>query len=66
MVEMAIMKVVLAFSKTIIIEDIIVELSQYVTDKSSQDTMQKILQSLSIKHWPLTETELRLAVIKTG
>jgi len=63
---MAIMKVVLAFGKTIIIEDIIEELPQYVTDKSFQDTMQMILQSLSIKHWPSTETELRTPVIKTG
>jgi len=62
---MAIMKVVLAFSKTII-EDIIEELPQYVTDKSFQDTMRMILQSLSIKHWPLNETELLPAGIKTG
>ena len=53
------MKVVLAFSKTIIIEDIIEELPQCVTDKSFQDTMQIILQLLSIKRWPSTETELR-------
>ena len=53
------MKVVLAFSETIIIEDIIEQLPQYVTDKSFQDTVQTILQSLSIKHWPSTETKLR-------
>ena len=52
MVEVVVMKVVLAFSKTIIIEDIIEELPQYVTDKSFQDTMQMTLQSFSIKQWP--------------
>ena len=55
-----------AFNKAIIIEDLIEKLPQYVTDKSFQDTMQIILQSLSIKHWPSTETESRPLVIKTG
>lgn len=55
-----------AFSKTIIIKDIIEELAQYATDKSFQDTMQIILQSLPIKHWPSIETESRPFVVKTG
>ena len=67
MVVMAFMKVgLLTFSKTIIIKDRIEELSQYVTDKSFKDTIQIILQSLPIKHWPSIETESRPFVVKTG
>ena len=51
-----------AFSKTIVIEAIIEELLQYMTDKSFQDTM----PSLLIKHWPSTETDSRPLVVKTG
>lgn len=56
----------IALSKTIITSDTIEGLSQYVSDKSFQDTLQIILQSLSIRKWPSTETESRLPVIKTG
>lgn len=56
----------IALSKTIITEDTIEGLPQYVSDKSFQDTLQIILQSLSIRQWPSTETESRLPVIKTG
>lgn len=56
----------IALSKTIITSDTIEGLPQYVSDKSFQDTLQIILQSLSIRKWPSTETESRLPVIKTG
>lgn len=55
-----------AIGKTIITEDTIEGLPQYVSDKSFQEALQIILQSLSIRQWPSTETESRLRVIKTG
>lgn len=39
----------IALSKTIITSDTIEGLPQYVSDKSFQDTLQIILQSLSIR-----------------